>query len=89
MSIVLCKLVSSSSLGSRRQRLVNRPSLRNFFADDRSIETIYQAYRDHGYTQREIAEHLGVHYATISRRIKKWEETQGSRSKSKMLTCKT
>lgn len=62
----------------KRQRLVNRPSLRDLFADDRSIETIYQAYRDHGYTQREIAEHLGVHYATISRRIKKWEETQGS-----------
>jgi len=63
----------------KRQRLVNRPSLRDLFADDRSIETISQAYRDHGYTQREIAEHLGIHYATISRRIKKWEEPEGSR----------
>lgn len=62
----------------KRQRLVNRPSLRDLFADDRSIETIYQAYCEHGYTQREIAEHLGVHYATISRRIKKLEEIEGS-----------
>ena len=62
----------------KRQRLVNRPSLRDLFADDRSIETIYQAYCDHGYTQREIAELLGVHYATISRRIKKWEKPEGS-----------
>lgn len=62
----------------KRQRLVNRPRLRDVFADDRSIGTIYQAYHDHGYTQREIAEHLGVHYATISRRIRKWEETEES-----------
>jgi hypothetical protein len=65
----------------KRQRLVNRPSLSALFADDRNIDTIYQAYRDHGYTQREIAKHLGVHYATISRRIKQWEETEASQKK--------
>jgi len=32
------------------------------------------AYRRHGYRLREIAEHLGVHYATVSRRLRKVEE---------------
>jgi len=63
----------------KQQRLVGRPSLRDLFATNQSIEVIYQAYRDHGYTQREIAEYLNVHYATISRRIKKWEKARGGR----------
>jgi len=59
----------------RQQRLVNRPSLLQLFTPDQNIDTIYRAYRDYGYTQREIAHHLRVHYATISRRINKWEES--------------
>ena len=35
-------------------------------AEDRSI---YDAYVRYGYTMKEIAEHLGFHYATISRAI--------------------
>jgi hypothetical protein len=35
---------------------------------------IYAAYVQHGYTMREIAEHLGLHYATISRAIKRMEQ---------------
>lgn len=31
------------------------------------------AYREHGYTMREIAAHLGVHYATVSRRLRRHE----------------
>ncbi|MBW6509662.1 MAG: helix-turn-helix domain-containing protein [Desulfuromonadales bacterium] len=34
-----------------------------------------------GYTQKEIADFLGVHYATISRVIKRFE--------SNLLDCKT
>ena len=64
----------------KEQRLVNRPSLRDVFATDRSIETVHRAYRDHGYTQREIAEYLGVHYTTISRWMKKWEEMRGGQT---------
>ncbi|MCK4246618.1 transposase [Candidatus Bipolaricaulota bacterium] len=59
----------------RQQRLVNRPSLLGLLTPDQNVDTIYRAYRDYGYTQREIAQHLGVHYATISRRISKWEES--------------
>jgi AraC-like DNA-binding protein len=42
------------------------------------------AYRKHGYTLREIADHLGCHYSTISRRLKREE---GERQAS--LQCKT
>jgi len=34
---------------------------------------IAAAYTEHGYTMREIADHLGLHYATISRRIRRHE----------------
>jgi REP element-mobilizing transposase RayT len=42
---------------------------------------IAAAYRDYGYTMRDIAEHLGVHYATVSRRLRRYE--------AEMLECKT
>lgn len=57
------------------QRLADRPTLGEAFSEGASAEIIHCAYRNYGYTQREIAQHLGVHYATISRRIRKWEET--------------
>jgi len=31
------------------------------------------AYRGYGYTLREIAEHLGCHYSTVSRRLHRQE----------------
>ncbi len=34
---------------------------------------IAAAHTEHGYTMREIADHLGLHYATISRRIRRHE----------------
>ena len=37
---------------------------------------IYEAYRQHGYRPTESAEHLGVHYATVSRRLKHTEQEQ-------------
>jgi hypothetical protein len=61
----------------KMQRFADRPALDEIFSTGASVEAIYQAYRGCGYTQREIAQHLGVHYATISRRIRKWEETLG------------
>jgi len=37
---------------------------------------IVEAYREHGYTMKQVAEHLGVHYATVSRRLRKLEGTK-------------
>ena len=63
----------------KKQRLVKRPNLAEIFVKDQNLESIYQAYRDHGYSQREIAQHLGVHYTTINRRIKKWGKFKASK----------
>ena len=68
----------------RAQRFVSRPSLEELFQGERSPaaekmdERIYRAYRDYGYYLREIAEYLGVHYATVSRALKR--ATQASRN---------
>jgi len=35
---------------------------------------IYGAYVRYGYTMKAIAEHLGLHYATISRAVKRVEQ---------------
>lgn len=43
-------------------------------------EPVAAAYREHGYTLREIAEHVGCHYSTVSRRLRREEA---------MLQCKT
>ena len=37
-------------------------------------EAIARAYREYGYRMREIAGALGCHYATISRRLRAFEE---------------
>ena len=63
----------------RLQRYVGRPSLSDLFRGKKGKgrkaedETIDAAYVRYGYTMREIAEHLGLHYATISRAIKRLE----------------
>jgi putative transposase len=44
-------------------------------------QPVATAYREHGYTLRELAEHLGCHYSTVSRRLRR-EETA-------LLHCKT
>lgn len=53
----------------RRQRLQGRPPLSNVLSDGgpQAIRTAYVLY---GYNQREIAEALGCHYATVSRRLR-------------------
>lgn len=63
----------------KSQRYAARPSLSEIFKEkkweERKVEdkTIYAAYVRHGYTLKEIAEHLGSHYATVSRAIKRVE----------------
>ncbi len=63
----------------RVQRYVARPPLGELFkwkkGKERTVEgrTIYDAYVRYGYTMKEISDHLGFHYATISRAIKRVE----------------
>ncbi|MBW6509663.1 MAG: transposase [Desulfuromonadales bacterium] len=69
------------------ERFAGRPSLNLLLLEPQLLSSqekgnkIYAAYKDHGYTQKEIADFLGVHYATISRVIKGLE--------SNLLDCKT
>jgi DNA-binding NtrC family response regulator len=62
----------------REQRQPLRPLLRECVKSG-TPEEIGQAYREYGYRLREIAQHLGVHYATVSRRLKR-AESQRSHS---------
>jgi REP element-mobilizing transposase RayT len=60
----------------RRQTQARRPSLGEVFQRGGGEgRLIYVAYRQYGYRLHEIAEHLGVHYATVSRRLKQAETT--------------
>jgi putative transposase len=52
-----------------------KPSLERIFAKS-GKRAIVQAYREHGYRLQEIAAHLGVHYATVSRRLKQMEQQE-------------
>ena len=59
-----------------RQTQASRPSLSVLFARKQAqARLIHAAYRWHGYRLAEIADHLGVHYATVSRRLKQAEQT--------------
>ena len=51
----------------RAQLNPSRPSLDEIFAIP-GKKVIEKAYIKHGYTMKEIGEHLGVHHATVSRR---------------------
>jgi DNA-binding MarR family transcriptional regulator len=42
--------------------------------DQKSKDQVrYEAHLQYGYTLKEIAEYIGVHYSTVSRTIKKIE----------------
>ena len=61
----------------KRQRLVQRPSLKTLFKEAQSKSTrdnlMVLAHIQHGYTLAEIAKQVGLHYTTISRIIKNLE----------------
>lgn len=57
----------------RSQRYANRPSLEKLFNDKtlgniaKRNKAINEAVEKHGYRQREIADHLGMYFTSISR----------------------
>lgn len=58
----------------RRQTQAQRPSLRVLFQrKGEPARLIHTAYRQYGYRLVEIADYLGVHAATVSRRLKQAE----------------
>jgi CRP-like cAMP-binding protein len=60
----------------RRQRYVFRPPLSELFVQGRpDPEAVFGAYRNYHYTQKEIGDHLGIHYATVSRIIKRLKQS--------------
>jgi putative transposase len=46
------------------------------------------AHTRYGYRLREIADHMGIHYATVGRRLDAWEAAQAIPS-GRILDCKT
>jgi len=70
----------------KAQRYITRPSLEDIFKQKGKREkekAVYEAHVQYGYTLKDIAAFLGVHYATVSRIVKRVEE------KYKKLYCKT
>lgn len=66
----------------RRHWQPYRPPLIKLLQTHVRDEAIAIAYREYAYHMREIAEALGCHYATISRRLRAYEERE-------LLDCKT
>ena len=66
-----------SKTGLARQRYINRPSLDRLFKRDalrnkqKRDKKIAEATERYGYSQKEVADYLGMHYSTISRLIRK------------------
>ena len=59
----------------RRQMQAARPTLQALFQRrGNEARLIAVDYRQYGYRLREIAEHLGVHEVTVSRRLKRAEQ---------------
>ena len=64
----------------KQQRYLNRPGLHDLFSvqvrknKTRRNKLMYKAIVEHGYSQKEIADYLGLHYSTVSRLIKAYEK---------------
>jgi transcriptional regulator of acetoin/glycerol metabolism len=59
----------------RRQTHAHRPGLGELFGAKANLDAaMIEAYCRYGYRMFEIAKHLKVHYATVSRRLKRAEK---------------
>jgi len=67
---------------AKSQRFMNRLSLKDIFGSEvfgdkrKRDKSIREAVLEHGYTQREVADHLRIHFTSVSRIL---------RTKDKML----
>ena len=58
---------------AKRQRFMNKPALRNIFRSEvlgdrwKRDRSIREAVLEHGYTQREVADLLRIHFTSVSR----------------------
>jgi DNA-binding MarR family transcriptional regulator len=62
--------------GKEKLKEITRPALKEIFkgkGKKSKDHAMYEAYLQYGYTLKEIAEYIGVHYTTVSRAIKKIE----------------
>jgi putative transposase len=61
---------------TREERYLTRPALKEIFKDKdqkSKDQARYEAHLQYGYTLKDIAEYIGVHYSTVSGAIKKVE----------------
>jgi putative transposase len=62
----------------RSQRYLSRPALAKLFAKadkkEKRNKRMHAAHIKYGYTLKEIADHLGIHYSTVSKAIKETDE---------------
>jgi hypothetical protein len=65
----------------KSQRFASRPPLHRLFGEQilqnqqEKYERIVEAIEQHGYTQKEIADHLGFHFSSISRILRTKRDT--------------
>jgi len=65
---------------TKKQRYVTRLSLNEIlkYQDKKSRDqAMYEAHQQYGYTLKDIAEYIGVHYTTVSKVIKRIEGEEG------------
>lgn len=59
----------------KKERFAGRPKLKEIFHEDDSKakrnKNIMKAFKDYGYTQTQIGDHIDLHYSTVSRIIEK------------------
>jgi len=71
---------------TRSQKYLKRPALEKLFPEDilrnkrKRDRRIADAVERHGYLQREIADHLGLNYATVSRLVADQEQISNNKT---------
>ena len=59
----------------RKHTQAHRPALSELLSGRRNLDrAIYRAYDRYGYRMQEIARYLGLHYSTVSRRLRRIEK---------------
>jgi hypothetical protein len=64
----------------KSERFINRPDLRDLFRAEvlrdkrKRNERMAKAVMEHGYTQREVADHLRMHFTSVSRILRTKEK---------------